>query len=186
MKEKPPIWLQAWRADRKRLDNLRYPRSKCKGAECKKRRCVVSTEYFTAGATFKKLYGVWSCVAADTVLRWMVGKSLDFIEVSLLKMGAHWDWPSDSQRPANSVRPRTTVQGSPSLETDATKSELLNNDTKRLTLPSERAGERHCDIRGGVSLQTDRSTTRLTKDSVGPADPRLVNDAVVPTTGRAA
>lgn len=52
----------------------------------------VSTEYFTAGAVFRRVHGVWGCEEAAPVIRWMVGKGMGEIKVALLKMGAKWEW----------------------------------------------------------------------------------------------
>jgi hypothetical protein len=54
----------------------------------------VETDYFVAGAIFEKIYGVWSCVRAAPILRWMIGKSPKEIHTGLLKMGADYDWLS--------------------------------------------------------------------------------------------
>jgi hypothetical protein len=52
----------------------------------------VKTGYFQAGAVWRKVYGVWSCVNAARTIRWMVGWPARRVEVALLKMGADWEW----------------------------------------------------------------------------------------------
>lgn len=57
----------------------------------------VETEYFRAGAIWRKIYGIWSCTQAAPKLRWMVGQTISQSKVALLKMGASWQWISLSR-----------------------------------------------------------------------------------------
>jgi hypothetical protein len=54
----------------------------------------VQTEYFCAGAVFRKLYGVWSCTETAPVLHWMKGRDMAYIKLALLRMGADFIWVS--------------------------------------------------------------------------------------------
>lgn len=60
----------------------------------------VETEYFTAGAVFEKIFGLWSCTQAAPIIRWMVGKDVMAIKVALLKMAARYEWVAPSPMPA--------------------------------------------------------------------------------------
>lgn len=52
----------------------------------------VQTDYFTAQSIWKKIGGVWSCVKADPVLKWMVGMSTDNAKLALIKMNATYNF----------------------------------------------------------------------------------------------
>lgn len=52
----------------------------------------VQSEFFVAGAVWMKIYGVWSCIHASHVLRWMRGLTPMKAEAALLKMDARWQW----------------------------------------------------------------------------------------------
>src|SRR6185503_1284402 len=52
----------------------------------------IQTEYFRAGAVWKKVYGIWSCTSAAPIVRWMKGKSKEQVHLELLKMGAVFQW----------------------------------------------------------------------------------------------
>lgn len=83
--------LLAWRQDRKRLADIKVP----KGGtlpEDSVRLLRVSTNYFVAGAIFKRTNGVWGCAHAAPIIGWMKRKSPDQIKLSLLKMGADYEW----------------------------------------------------------------------------------------------
>lgn len=54
----------------------------------------VQTDYFTAGAIWQKLYGVWSCKKAAPILAWMYRKTPAEVHLALLKMGADFQWLS--------------------------------------------------------------------------------------------
>lgn len=58
---------------------------------------LVETDFFSAVATFRRIYGVWSCVDADSVLSWMKHTTMDQIKIALLKMGAQFQWLSPNQ-----------------------------------------------------------------------------------------
>ncbi len=80
-----------WRRDRARVNAIRVPFGGSLPAD-EERLLVVRTGYFTAGAVFKRSNGVWACVRAAPIIKWMVRKSPDGIKVALLKMGADWEW----------------------------------------------------------------------------------------------
>lgn len=52
----------------------------------------VTTDYFCAGAIWKKISGVWSCINAAPILKWMVGMNSDKAKLALLKMGANYEF----------------------------------------------------------------------------------------------
>jgi hypothetical protein len=52
----------------------------------------VSTEYFVAGSVWKKIGGSWSCILAAPIIKWMVGMRPDQAKLSLLKMGADYQF----------------------------------------------------------------------------------------------
>lgn len=52
----------------------------------------VSTEYFVAGAEWRKIGGIWSCVRAAPIIKWLVGMNADAAKLALLRMGAEWEW----------------------------------------------------------------------------------------------
>lgn len=54
----------------------------------------VTTDYFCAGAVWKKTAGVWSCVLAAPILKWMVGMNPDSAKIALIKMDAQFLWIS--------------------------------------------------------------------------------------------
>lgn len=55
----------------------------------------VQTDWFCAGAVWQKIHGLWSCVHAAPILRWMVGKTPSEVKIALLKMGAEFEWLND-------------------------------------------------------------------------------------------
>ncbi len=59
----------------------------------------VKTEYFSASAVWRKVYGVWHCHSADPVIRWMKGMNQDTVKVALLQMGAEFHWTVQQQTP---------------------------------------------------------------------------------------
>ena len=52
----------------------------------------VQTDYFQAGAIWRKIYGIWSCTHAARVLSWMRGLSPSKVKIALLKMDARFSW----------------------------------------------------------------------------------------------
>lgn len=52
----------------------------------------VQTDYFVAGAVFRRLDNAWTCLRAAPILRWMTHRPVDQIAANLLKMGARCDW----------------------------------------------------------------------------------------------
>lgn len=54
----------------------------------------VSTDYFCAGAVWKKISGIWSCIHAAPIMRWMVGMTGWQAKMALLKMDAKFQWIS--------------------------------------------------------------------------------------------
>lgn len=52
----------------------------------------VQTSYFTAGAVWSKIYGVWSCTHAAPILHWMRGLSPGDAKLALLRMNATFDF----------------------------------------------------------------------------------------------
>ena len=52
----------------------------------------VVTDYFCAGAVWKKIGGFWECVLTAPILHWMKGMSPLDAKVALLKMGAQFEW----------------------------------------------------------------------------------------------
>lgn len=62
---------------------------------------VVSNEFFTACATWRRLDNVWACIYADEPLRWMLPLTKDAAKLELLRRGCHWSW-SNSPPTANS------------------------------------------------------------------------------------
>lgn len=79
-----------WRQDRRRLDGLVYenpvlPRESSKVVFLK-----VRTDFFKAVATWRKCYGLWSCIQTDTSLKWMLGMQPHQAKIALLKMGAEF------------------------------------------------------------------------------------------------
>lgn len=53
---------------------------------------VVSNEYFTARAEWRRRANVWACVKADRVIRWMLPLNKDKAMIELLKRGCRWEW----------------------------------------------------------------------------------------------
>ena len=52
----------------------------------------VSTEFYTAGAVWVKRCGVWAATQTDPILDWMRFKSPGEVHLTLLKMGADFQW----------------------------------------------------------------------------------------------
>lgn len=60
----------------------------------------VDTGFYTAGALWRKVFGVWSCTKAAPILHWMVGQTPSEVHLELLKLGAEFEWikdPADSR-----------------------------------------------------------------------------------------
>ena len=55
----------------------------------------VQTDYFTAGALWEKIGGLWSCTRAAPILHWMKGRSPSQSAAALEKMGAHYQFLPD-------------------------------------------------------------------------------------------
>lgn len=80
-----------WRADRKRLDRLQF-NSHPQAPPDSSRMLYVQTEYFTAGAQWQRIHGIWSCTQAAPIIHWMQGMTPGNAKIQLLKMGARWEW----------------------------------------------------------------------------------------------
>lgn len=80
-----------WRQEWNRLNGLQF-NSHPQAPPNAEKFLSIQTEYFTAGAQWKRIHGVWSCVHAAPIIRWMVGKTPGDVKVQLLKMGARWEW----------------------------------------------------------------------------------------------
>jgi len=52
----------------------------------------VQTDYFVAGAVWEKIGGVWSCVKAAPIIKWLRGMNPNQAKIALLKMGAHYQF----------------------------------------------------------------------------------------------
>ena len=59
----------------------------------KRRRTLrLETEAGPAAARWERVGAVWSCVAADWPVRWLVGMEAGAARVALLRMRARWEW----------------------------------------------------------------------------------------------
>ncbi len=54
----------------------------------------VRTDYFCAGAVWRKTAGVWSCILAAPIIKWMIGMNPNTAKLALLKMDAQFEWIS--------------------------------------------------------------------------------------------
>lgn len=52
----------------------------------------VETDYFVAGAVWKKIAGAWSCTQAAPIIRWMKGRTPEQVKLALLNKGAYYQW----------------------------------------------------------------------------------------------
>lgn len=52
----------------------------------------VQNEYFTAGATFERIDGLWRVKECAPILHWMRKVPFDQIKVELLRRGCSWQW----------------------------------------------------------------------------------------------
>lgn len=52
----------------------------------------VVAPHFVAGAEWEKRGGVWVCVRAAPIIRWMVGKTGAEIKKYLARRGWEWEW----------------------------------------------------------------------------------------------
>jgi hypothetical protein len=52
----------------------------------------VCTEYYTAGAVWEKVFGVWSCARTAPILHWMRGKTPAQVHLELIRLGAEFQW----------------------------------------------------------------------------------------------
>ncbi len=52
----------------------------------------VETDYFCAGAVWRKIFNVWSCYKVAPILHWMKRMNPDQAKIALLKMGAKFEW----------------------------------------------------------------------------------------------
>lgn len=57
----------------------------------------VQTGYFTAGAVWKRIHGIWSCVETAPILKWMRGMDSGQAKLALLKMHATFEWVPNAQ-----------------------------------------------------------------------------------------
>lgn len=112
----------------------------------------VVTDYFSAEAVWKKIYGIWSCVSVAPELRWMKGMGQQEAKLALLKMGASWKWIS-----------RCAIASGGELE--ANRGPLVNQQYEKLTTSTVRVGVGEGEASGngaslagsavaGLSLQT--------------------------------
>lgn len=54
----------------------------------------VQTDFFCAGAVWRKISGAWSCVQTAPILDWMQGMNPDQAKIALLKMQANYQFLS--------------------------------------------------------------------------------------------
>lgn len=52
----------------------------------------VKNEYFDCQAIWRKKEGVWTCVSAAPIIRWMVGKTPAEAKIELVKRGCSYEW----------------------------------------------------------------------------------------------
>jgi hypothetical protein len=117
----------------------------------------VQTEFFTAGAVWQKIYGIWSCTSAAPKIRWLQGMNPAQAKLALERMNASFTF-----RP---LQPRGQSTGHRPLRgPDGT----LNIAPRDLLTPEsgDRGGMNSDRIAATPSLQTSRSTThcRTAKD----------------------
>lgn len=82
---------QEWQTIKRAFGSGKLP-AMYSGGPYQERVLKVSTEYFSAQARYRKVSGVWSCVAADEQIKWLKGMSCAEAKVNLLKMGAQTSW----------------------------------------------------------------------------------------------
>lgn len=109
----------------------------------------VSTEYFVAGSIWQKIGGIWSCLKAAPILRWMVGMNRDRAKLALLKMDAQYEW----------IRPRLSGPSN-GLDSDQSRGRLCKEPRRHpfgaLGNPSEssRIAQPALPAQGEAPLQT--------------------------------
>lgn len=126
----------------------------------------VETDYFVAGALFRKIYGVWSCTQAAPILKWMVGKRPLDIKLALLRMAAKFTWVSPQGEGMGESRQLLQV---------ATHQMEGTNPLPGVTNPIQSGKETDATV-AVLSLPTDGSTTL-------PRASGEVIEALVPTAG---
>ncbi len=78
----------AWRAAHPEF--FRHQEPKLRPAKLRLLR--VCTGFYTAGAVWQKIYGVWSVAETAPILHWMRGKSPAEVHLELLRLGAEFQW----------------------------------------------------------------------------------------------
>lgn len=60
-------------------------------ADCERlMRC--QNDYFVAGAVWRRKDGIWSCIRAAPIIKWMLGMSPESAKMNLAKRGCSWQW----------------------------------------------------------------------------------------------
>lgn len=49
-------------------------------------------DYFVAGAVWRRKDGIWSCIRAAPIIKWMLGMSPESAKMNLAKRGCSWQW----------------------------------------------------------------------------------------------
>lgn len=80
-----------WKQDRRRIDRLAFNHGVIP-KDSQELLLWVSNDYFTAGAVWKRIFGVWSCIKAAPIIKWMVGMNKDKAKLELLRKGCTYQW----------------------------------------------------------------------------------------------
>lgn len=49
-------------------------------------------EFFSAGAIYQRIHGIWSCTKADKPLKWLIGLNVAKAKLELLRRAYQWQW----------------------------------------------------------------------------------------------
>lgn len=148
-------WSQAeiahWKKTQKEQDEALLIFLKSKQAsfpvDCEKT-IMVSNEFFSGTARWRRKSNVWSCFEADPVLSWMKTTPFNQVQIELLKRGCRWSW--------SPVMTGTTPQQA-GLASNASCKGSKHTAHENLTDREVRscpAGDAAGDVAGPLSLQT--------------------------------
>lgn len=86
--QKDNIWASVLRGETWNQHLARAPSFKADVSRVLK----VSNEYFTAGAIFERVSGVWRCREAESAISWMKTMDVRSVKTELLRRGCSWEW----------------------------------------------------------------------------------------------
>jgi hypothetical protein len=139
-------------------------------------------EHFSGMATYCKIWGVWSCVQADTCIHFLLNKSPQDAKFSLLKRNINFNWVSPHDKGPGDRRPFRTASSNQSAGTNPSHQGLTNPSSS----PRYRS-ENDTATLAGSPIVTDGCPTHSAEGGslCHPASHSLdsVCDAVVPTAG---